>query len=295
VHINGSYEQFFRGGTSYCTVSKIIPGGSGNVAAGLSAIGGTAAFVGKAGSDYFGKSYKQDLEKRNVVTEMFLDRDCPTGLTIVFVEDGNQRSFLVSRGANDRLSQEEIWKATNLVKRSKYVYFSGYSLVEEPQRSAILEAINLAKRFQKKIIFDPGASNLVKEERALFIKLLQLSDVFSPNWEEACAITNASDVNDVIAELRKSVPLTTLKTDQNGCILFSREKLVRVPSYNVKCVDPTGAGDAFTAGVIYGLSRKLSLTSIGQLANWFAAQVVTGGGARSFPEKAKLNHVLKGL
>ena len=62
-----------------------------------------------------------------------------------------------------------------------------------------------------------------------------------------------------------------------------------MPSHGVKCVDPTGAGDAFTAGAIYGLSHRLPLKSIGQFANWFAAEVVSNIGPRSFPEKAKID------
>ncbi len=77
--------------------------------------------------------------------------------------------------------------------------------------------------------------------------------------------------------------------------MISKEKVVRVPGYQVKCVDPTGAGDAFTAGLIYGLSRGLPLKSVGQLANWFSANLVTRIGARSFPKKSKTELFLKRL
>ena len=295
VQVNGNYERFFRGGTSYCNFAKALLGGSGNVAAGLSAMGGTPAFVGKAGYDFFGKLYIQGLKEDGVVTKIFLDKHSPTGLIILLVEDGEQRSFLVFRGANDKLSPAEIDKATSLIKRSNYLYFSGYSLVNDPQRSAILRAIDLAKKFKTKIVFDPGAFNLVKSEKTLFTKLLDLCDVFSPNLEEARAITNVTDTDDVTDKLREKVPLTALKCDENGCILISKENVVRVSSYNVRCVDPTGAGDAFTAGLIYGLCRGLPLESIGQLSNWFAAEVVTSIGPRSFPTKSKIERFLKRL
>jgi sugar/nucleoside kinase (ribokinase family) len=295
VQVDGNYEQFFRGGTTYCNLIKSVLGGSGNVAAGLSTIGGATAFVGKAGHDFFGKSYIRDLKKKGVATKIFVDKYFPTGLIIAFLEDGKQRSFLVFRGANDKLSPDEIEKATSFIKRSNYLYFSGYSLVNDTQRSAILRAVDLAKKFKTKIIFDPGAFNLAKSQKRLFTKLLSSCDVFSPNLEEAYAITNVTNTKDVIGKLREKVPLTALKCGENGCILISKENVVRVPSYNVRSVDPTGAGDAFSAGVIYGLCRGLSLESIGQLANWFAAQVVTGIGPRSFPTKSKIGPFLKTL
>jgi sugar/nucleoside kinase (ribokinase family) len=119
--------------------------------------------------------------------------------------------------------------------------------------------------------------------------------VFTPNLEEARAITNVTSIDDVVNRLRERAPLTALKCDKNGCILISKENIVRVPSYNIGCVDPTGAGDAFTAAVIYGLTHELPLESTGKLANWFAAELVTSVGPRSFPTKSKISHFLERL
>jgi len=295
ARLNGNYEQIFRGGTSYCNLTKAVLGGSGNVAIGLSTIGGTSAFVGKAGHDFFGRLYAKNLEEKGVTTKIFWDKYFPTGSIVVLVENGEQRSFLVFRGANDKLSPSEIKKTTNLIRRSSYIYISGYSLVNDPQRNAILEAVDLAKKCKTKIVFDPGAFNLAKSEGKLFSRLSGLCDVFSANLDEARAITNANSMNDIIEALKERIPLTALKCDQNGCVLVTREVVLRVPSYTVRCVDPTGAGDAFTAGMIYGLSQGLPLKTVAELANWFAAQVVTDIGPRSFPAKSKIQRFLKGL
>lgn len=295
VGVNDDYRRYFRGGTSYCNFAKVVLGGSGNIAVGLSSLGGKVAFVGKAGDDFFGKSYMQDLKNKGVVPKIFFDKDFPTGLIIAFVEDRKDRSFIIFRGANDKLSTGEIEEAINPIKKSKYVYFSGYSLVKNPQQSAILRALELAIKFKAKIVFDPGAYNLVKSKQKLFVHVLDHCDIFSPNLDEAMAITNTTNMEDVIGKLRNKVPLTALKCDKNGSILIGRKEIVKVPSFNVKCLDPTGAGDAFTAALIYGLARRLPLESVAQLANWFAAKVVTQIGPRSFPSKSEINHFLQKL
>ena len=295
IQVNGDYRRFFRGGTSYCNFAKTVLGGSGNIAVGLSTLGGRVALVGKAGNDYFGKLYMRDLKNKGVVPKIFFDKDFPTGLITVFVEGEKERSFLIFRGANDKLSIDEIEKVKNLIKRSKYVYFSGYSLVNDPQRSAILRAIELARNFKAKIVFDPGAYNLVKSKQKFFAKLLDLCDIFSPNLVEAEAITNTTNMEDVINELRNKVPLTALKCGKNGSVLISEKNIEKVPSFKVKCLDPTGAGDAFTAALIYGLVRGLSLETIGRLANWFAAQVTTRVGPRSFPSKSSIDQFFEKL
>ena len=295
VQVNGNDWHLRREGTSYCSFAETALGGGGNVAVGLALIGGSSAFIGKAGHDLFAKLYVQDLKRNDVATKLFLDKQLPTGLVVVFVEDGLQRSFLVFRGANDRLLSEEIERANNIINRSHYVYFSGFSLVNNPQRNTILAAIEKAKKIKKKIVFDPGAFNLVKSEMKLFDNLLDVCDVFSPNLEEARAITNTTNIDDVINKLRAKVPLTLLKCGRSGSILISKNEVIKVPGIDVKCVDPTGAGDAFTAGALYGLSHKLPLKSTAQLANWFSGQVVSKNGPRSFPEKSRIEYFLKGL
>jgi sugar/nucleoside kinase (ribokinase family) len=293
--VNGDYRHFFRGGTSYCDFAKVVSGGSGNIAVGLSSLSVKSAFVGKAGDDFFGKLYKQDLKNEGVVPKIFFDKDFPTGLLIAFVENGKERSFLVFRGANDHLSIGEIEEVASLIKRSKYVYFSGYSLVNDPQRSAILRAIEIARKFKAKIVFDPGACNLVNSKQKLFAELLDICDIFSPNQDEAKAITNTTNIEDAITKLRNRVPLVALRCGGNGCILISKKNIVKVPSFKVKCLDPTGAGDAFAAALIYGLTAELSLESIGRLANWFAAKLVTQIGSRSYPSKSEINSYLQKL
>ncbi len=287
-------RSFFSGGTSYCDFIKLMLGGSGNVAVGLSIFGGKAAFVGKAGNDSLGKLYAQDLKNRGVVSRIFFDKCSQTGLIVVFAEE-KERSLLVFRGANDQLSISEIGKADDLIKKSRFVYFCGYSLVHTPQRSAILRAVELAKKYSAKILFDPGAYNLVESERGFFVKLLDSCDVVSLNLDEAQAITKKTNIGDVIDDLRQRVSLTALKCGKNGSALVTKKSIVRTKGYSVKCIDPTGAGDAFTSAFIYGLTRRLPIESIGRLANWFAAQVTKNIGARDFPSRQEIEHFLRRL
>lgn len=293
LQVKHDHMQFFRGGTSYVDFAKTALGGSGNVAVGLSSLGGKAAFVGKAGNDFFGKLYLQDLKKKRVFPKIFFDRDSPTGLLIALVEERKRRSFLVFRGANDELSTREIERESDLFQRSKYLYFSGYSLVNDPQRSAVLRAVELARKFKAKIVFDPGAYNIIKSARKFFLELLDLCDVFSPNLEEAQVITNTTSIDDILSELRDRVPLTALKCGANGCIIISGKNTMNIPSFQVEVVDPTGAGDAFTAAFIYGLVHMRSLEFIGKLANWVASEVVTHMGSRCFPSRSRIDLFLR--
>jgi hypothetical protein len=285
--VNFDPKRFFLGGTSYCDFVKPMFGGSGNVAVGISQLAGSAAFIGKAGNDAFGKLYEQDLKAKGVSCRMFFDRRLPTGLILAFVQR-RERSFIVSRGANDQLLPEEIEKAKDLLRKSSFVYFCGYSLVRNPQRTAILKAIRLSRKFGAKIVFDPGAFNLVISEREFFTKLLDFCDVISLNVDEAKALTKKNSHREIVNEIGEKVPLTVLRCGARGSVICEDGRIIRTSGCVVKSTDTTGAGDAFTSALIYGLARQLPLELTGQLANWFAAQVTRTMGARGFPSKARI-------
>lgn len=287
--------HFLKGGTSYCDFAKIDFGGAGNVASGLALLGGKTAFIGKAGNDCWGRLYEENLKTKGVTTRIFYEDELFTGLALVGLEQDGERSFCVFRGANDTLSEHDIDKSIGLISRSEYLYFSGYSLANEPQRTAILKAAKMAKEHKTKIVFDPGAHNLIRSEPRLFAKALDLCDVFLPNLDEASEIASMTDKDGIINVLKNRVPLTAMKCDKDGCILISKKRVVTVPSFNVKCVDSTGAGDAFASALIFGLANNFSLKSVGQLANWFASQVTTWMGARNFPSKTEIRSFLKEL
>jgi fructokinase len=294
VKFDFDIKSFFSGGTSYCDFAKPAPGGSGNIAVGTSTLGGKVAFVGKAGNDAFGKLYEQDLKNHGVFPKIFFDNDLPTGLILALVEK-KERSFLVSRGANDQLSPSEIEKAGDIIRKSNFLYFCGYSLVHDPQKNAILKAVEMAKKQGARIIFDPGAYNLVLSDRDFFVGLLDVCDVVSLNVDEAKALTRKTDFKDMGVELGKKVSLAVIKCGEEGSLLFKDGDIVRTKGYCVRCTDTTGAGDAFTSALIYGLTRGLPLVQTGQLANWYAAQVVRKIGARSFPSKMKIEDFLRKL
>ena len=289
---NEGYNNFSRGGTSYCDFSKVVLGGSGNVALGVSSLSGRVAFIGKAGKDYFGDLYEQDLRNNGIISKMFQEKDLQTGLIVALVERGIERSFLVSRGANDHLSIDDIEESADIIKRSKFLYCTGYSLVNDPQKSAIWRAIEIAEEFKTKIVFDPGAHNLVKSRNKLFKKVLKACNIFSANLSETQAITKTDHLEDAISKLKNRFELAAIRCGEAGCILINEKKVVRVPSFKVNCIDPTGAGDAFTAALIYGLINKLTLESIGKLSNWFAGNIVASIGSRSYPSNHKITQFL---
>jgi sugar/nucleoside kinase (ribokinase family) len=284
-----------RGGTSYSEPILMEHGGMGNVAIGLSKLGGKAQFIGKAGKDALGSFYQKDLTRGGVRAEIVFDKSHPTGIIITFVDKKGERSFLISRGANDFLLPEEVEQYENDIAESEYLFVSGYSLINLPQREAILKAAKLAKLNGVKVIFDPGSHNLIRQRRTVFNKLISLCDVIVPNLEEAKALTNSDRVIDVGRHLSKRVPLIALKMGREGCMLITRDKRIKCQGNWVNCVDSTGAGDAYASALIYGLTKDLPLEKTARLANWYASCNIQKLGPRSFPNKEEITNYFSSL
>ena len=289
--------NFIRDGTTYLDHAEIMPGGSGNVAVGMSLLGLKVAFIGKAGKDPLGRLYKEDLKSNNVTSKIFLDKRLPTGIAIVLNNQKGGRSFLVFRGSNDRLMPEEIESLELLIRSSRYLYVCGCSLVSTGQQNAVLRAVEIAKTYGVKVVFDPGTYNLIIESPRLFKNLLTSSDIFCPNLKEAKTITNTKTLHEAVGSFRNlgHARLVAIKLGECGSILVSDKATVRTKAPKVRLVDSTGAGDAFVAAVVYGLAQELPLGLTARVANWYAAQLVTSYGARSYPAKDQILAFLKKL
>lgn len=82
--------------------------------------------------------------------------------------------------------------------------------------------------------------------------ILRLVDVFMPNEQEALILTGANSVEEALEILIRFTPTVIIKRGAQGVIARKGEETVRLPALEVKVVDPTGAGDSFNAGFIYG-------------------------------------------
>lgn len=94
--------------------------------------------------------------------------------------------------------------------------------------------------------------------------LLASCHVFSPNWNEAAAITGSGDYAQVITRLREcGCRVLALRRGADGADVWDFEagRGVRVPSVPVTVVDPVGAGNAFCGALLASLDRGIELAA----------------------------------
>ena len=282
-------------GTNYFSSSQVVPGGSGNVAAALSHLGGTAALIGKAGHDAYGSAYVNDLESLHILARIEYDNTVSTGFAVSIVEPGGHRTLLVSRGANDRLTPEEARRNLLQLEPAKFVYLSGYSLFNSPQREAILESGRFAKENGSRVVFDPGSSNLVKSLPQVFENAVDQCDILCANQSEARVLAQGLDESEYARLRSRDGKDVIIKTGPEGCIVSSSGTLSKLPGVHSNSLDTTGAGDAFLGALIQCLASGHDIKQAASFANWFAARTTEGLGPRHFPRKDDANQMLKSL
>lgn len=255
------------------------PGGScANSMIGVCQLGGTAAYGGKIGKDAFGQTYKEKLAESGVVASLG-ETEGMTGSSLVLVMEDASRTMNTHLGVAQKFESSDIDEA--LLQRTKYLYIEGYLWDTEEQKKAILETINLAQKHDVKIslsLSDPFCAQRHQEE---FNELLKTSvDLVFCNQEEAFDLTNTSLSQQALDRLSPHVETVVMTLGAKGALISHEGQTLFIDSISTEVIDTTGAGDAFAAGFLYGITQKKSVLDCGRIAVALASLVIGQLGSR---------------
>jgi sugar/nucleoside kinase (ribokinase family) len=101
------------------------------------------------------------------------------------------------------------------------------------------------------------------------------------------------DLETAAKQVGELVELAFVTDGAAGCLVVQDGQLERIPGFQVRALDTVGAGDAFAAGVLFGLTHGYSATQAARWGNFLASRVVTHRGARlPHPVKEQIAEVL---
>ncbi|MDF2982305.1 MAG: hypothetical protein K0Q69_2077 [Devosia sp.] len=235
------------------------PGGSGaNQAVWLGSMGTLVSFVARVGA-----RDKPHLEAylRGVHVDPVLIADPvkPSGILVVIVDAGGERSFLTDRGANLDLQHSDmpVW----LLEETRYVLVSGYSLFAEKPRHAARWMAGEAQSRGIPVAVDAASVGFVEEVGAQ--KFLEWTKGFSTlfaNADEALALAGSDDLETQMRVLGPNYGRVVVKLGAGGAAVGDAAGVkLKLPAPLVKVVDTTGAGDAFAAAFVSAELRGVDL------------------------------------
>lgn len=272
---------------------EALPGGApANVSVGVSRLGGSSAFIGKVGSDSFGHYLKNVLIENKVNVEG-TKQSGRTGLAIVLLDNNGERNFefyeqLTSYNKSD--INYEVLDNTNIF------HFGSTSLIGKTSRSATLQCLEYVKAKGISVSYDPNIRlNLWEDESSAklgALTALGYADILKVSEEELEFLTDTKGLDEGLDKLLKmshQLKFVAITLGNRGCYYYYNNHRQLIPTININVVDTTGAGDGFTAGLLYSFSNLANIEEMNydeversvRFANIVGALVTTKKGAIS--------------
>lgn len=242
----------------------LAPGGcAANVAISLAKLGVAATVSGRVGADFFGEFLQAELDELGVDTSgIHRSADRGTSKTVVLSVAGQDRRFVHTFGANAEFGVQDVDRSE--LAGCDIFYLGGYLVLPGVSATELARLCGEARSAGARTVLDVVVPRGAEVSLESLREILPHVDVFVPNEDEARALTDEADPRRQAARLHEEGAATVIVTrGREGAVLRSRSELLDVPAPSVDSVDQSGAGDAFSAGLIAGL-----------LAGWDAERTV---------------------
>ena len=229
-----------------------------NVAVALARMGAPVEFVGQASTDFFGRFLVENLRKEAVGTQYLSLSPAPSTLAFVALVGGEPSfTFYGDRTADTLLRPEDLPAE---VAATTVLHFGSISLLRGTTATTIA---GLVERLRGRTLlsFDPNIrSSLIGDEpafRRLLAPLLHLADIVKMSEADARWLAPDRLPEAVAGELVESGPaLVVITQGARGAYARTAALQARITAPRVRVVDTVGAGDAFTAGLLFALARQ---------------------------------------
>lgn len=250
-----------------------VPGGAGNVAANIAALGGKVFVSGAIGKDEAGNILINKFKAKNIDTGGVIKiANSPTTQKVRILARG-QQLVRIDRENNLDIVTEIKKKIVSFV--SKYIRDWDGLVISDYAKGFVSKnltqaVINLARRYKKPVIGD------TKPKHAHYFKNVTL---LAPNHKEAVEIAGNEDIKKAGKIIQKKLNCSVLITQgPQGMSLFEKNKVEWFPAKAKEVFDVTGAGDTVTAILALCLASGLNLRAATIMANHAAGIVVAKRG-----------------
>lgn len=232
------------------------PGGApANVAVAVARLGAPSAFIGQVGDDPFGHYLADVLEAEGVdVTGLRYSDKARTMLAFVSLAADGERSFQFYRhpSANMLMTPQDV--ADDIIDKYEIFHFGSITLIDEPERSATLAAVQYAQEHGMRISYDPNLRLALWPDedaaRAGLLSGFEYAHIVKLSEEEVEFLTGGFDPR---ALWRDQTEIIVVTAGAAGATLYTRDAQYHQPGYRVTAVDTTGAGDSFVAALLVSL------------------------------------------
>jgi sugar/nucleoside kinase (ribokinase family) len=259
-----------------------MSGGSvANSIAGFANLGGSAAYIGRVKADQLGEIFVHDMRSLGVDIRLQPAAEgSPTARCHVLIDQDGQRTMQTYLGACTELSVSDV--TGEAVGNPGVILIEGYiwDIAEGPALAA--EAIRIAKSTGSDVALSLSDSLCVERHRDAFHDAVREGvDIVLADEDEINELLQTANFEETTRRLADYDNLFVMTRSENGSVIMHGDQTIVQPATAVETiVDTTGAGDAYTAGFLFGYTQKKSLGECARLGTYCATQVIQQVGGR---------------
>jgi len=259
---------------------EIAGGSAANTMAGIASLGARGNFAGKVKQDRLGGAFYASMRALGLnYTTAPAESGPQTACSLIAVTPDGQRSMNTYLGAAREFAITDLSESD--IAGSDILYIEGYLWDAPTAKAASLKAIDIARKTGTKVAFSLSDPFLMGRYRGEFLELLSHLDILFANEDEAKALFEVGDFDDVLQAFKPMNKIAAITRSEKGCVIARGAEVHVVDAAPVdRVVDTTGAGDQFAAGFLYGLTHGRGLADCGRLGALAAAEVISHYGAR---------------
>lgn len=286
-----AFVDFIANDTTNTTFTKFLGGATVNVAAGISRIGAPAALITLTGDDETSEFVRHELDNEGVIMDYakIIPEKRVSGVHVHLTER-HERIFTNYIDDTPDLQVESGHLQEEAFQRASIFNFCSNTMFHPTALETTKKAVALAKKHQVLVAMDANirplrweSPQICHDTIATFLKdadLLKLAD------EELFFLTQSNTLEEGIHALKRfDIPLIMVTVGDKGAYVIFNDEMKHVPSIKIECVDTTGAGDAFMAGILrqlhlYGMPKTMDEAfNYVRFANQLGACAATKAGA----------------
>lgn len=247
---------------------KEFGGCSGNIAYNLNLIDGKPLPMATVGEDF--APYRKWLTKCNIDdTHVIEIGDSYTAQAYLTTDQDDNQIIAFHPGAMNFAEQNVISAATDVT----------LGIVAPDGRKAMIDHAEQFAEVNIPFFFDPG-QGLPMFGKPELERFIELADYVVVNDYESEMLSRTSERS--LEQIANQVTALIVTCGSKGSDIYVDGEHITIPVAAVSAtVDPTGCGDAFRAGLLYGVSHGFDWRTTGQMASLFGAIKIEHHGTQN--------------
>jgi ribokinase len=259
----------------------VFTGGKGsNQAVQIALLGIKSIFIGQVGGDTQGETVLAGLRSKGVDTGFTrISTGERTGCALITVAPDGSNTLVHTPGANHSISPAMIDAAADCIRGASMLIIQN-----EINQDAVLYGMKLARDARVKILLNPAPAVPLPGE------IFPMLDYIAPNETESETYTGIKQVGKSNEQwrrenaewfLKRGVKNVCITLGNRGAYFFNGADEVYLPTFPIKPVDTTAAGDSFIGGFTFGITQGWPVARSIRFANACGSVAVMTKGAQN--------------